>query len=236
MLVAPLPAETRAHVALEKGPNIPSLPELEPLPDALEVPVLLKVGDDISTDEIMPAGARVLPFRSNIRADQRVRLRADRSRPTPSAREADRDAGHVIVAGNNYGQGSSREHAALAPRFLGLRAVLAVSSRASTGRTWSTSACCRSGSSIPSDYDRIEQGDFLSSGLHKALRARRHSLQLENYTRGTKSHAHALSPRQVEMLLAGGLIPLMRRRSSTRRELVDGPLLRARVAASSGTY
>jgi aconitate hydratase len=124
MFMPPLPAEAASRVALEKGPNIASLPALEPLPEAIEVPILLQMGDNISTDEIMPAGARVLPFRSNI--PRIAEFAFERIDPTYAAR-ATQVPGHIVVGGSNYGQGSSREHAALAARFLELRAVLAKS-------------------------------------------------------------------------------------------------------------
>ena len=120
--------ETEAHkMELVKGPNIASLPELDVFPDALEIPILLKVGDDISTDEIMPAGARILPYRSNIpRISDFVYEMVD---PTYSKRALEQKlkSGHAIIGGENYGQGSSREHAALAPRYLGLQLVIAKS-------------------------------------------------------------------------------------------------------------
>ena len=122
MLVAP--AESHETVALEKGPNIASLPLFEPLPDTLEGPVLLKVGDDISTDEIMPAGSDILPYRSNIpKISEFSFSRID----ITYAERAKQQAVSFVVGGDNYGQGSSREHAALGPRYLGLRAVLAKS-------------------------------------------------------------------------------------------------------------
>jgi aconitate hydratase len=113
-----------SHVELLKGPNIKSLPNFDPLPDAAELPILLKVGDHISTDEIMPAGAAVLPYRSNIaKISEFVFRPIDRD----YARQALQIGRHAVVAGENYGQGSSREHAAIAPRYLGLRAVIAKS-------------------------------------------------------------------------------------------------------------
>src|SRR5262249_31761191 len=124
MIVPPLPVERARASVLDKGPNIHAIPELDPLPDTIEAPVLLKLGDDISTDEILPAGARVLPYRSNVEHISEFAFEPiDRSYPERA--RAVRATGHVIVAGKNYGQGSSREHAALAPRFLGLRAVIA---------------------------------------------------------------------------------------------------------------
>ena len=122
----PPPDEHAGAEQLVMGPNIQSLPRFDPLPKALEIPIVLKVGDDISTDEILPAGARVLPFRSNIpRIAEFLFERIDETyhRRALAAREA---GGHAIVAGVNYGQGSSREHAALA-RYLGLRVVFAKS-------------------------------------------------------------------------------------------------------------
>ena len=118
------PSEDGRGAPLEKGPNIHSLPDFDPLPDRLHLPVLLRVGDDVSTDHIMPAGARVLPFRSNIpeisrfvfyQVDEHFHERASKRK----------DTGFAVVGGRNYGQGSSREHAAIAPRYLGLRVVVA---------------------------------------------------------------------------------------------------------------
>ncbi|MFI2367561.1 aconitate hydratase [Streptomyces sp. NPDC018833] len=122
MLEAPPAPETSVAVELVRGPNISALPDLDPLPDELDAPVLLKAGDNVSTDEISPAGAQALPYRSNLpRLADFTFTRVD-----PDYPEHARRAGpHVIVAGDNYGQGSSREHAAITPRLLGLRAVLA---------------------------------------------------------------------------------------------------------------
>jgi aconitate hydratase len=122
------PAPAGAEVALVKGPNIASLPELDPLPAELELVVLLALGDDVSTDEILPAGGRVLPYRSNIPKIAEFCFEGfDAERGYFRHARDLRDAGrwHAVVAGSNYGQGSSREHAALAPRYLGLRTVLA---------------------------------------------------------------------------------------------------------------
>lgn len=122
----PAPRESR-QVQLVKGPNIRSLPEFDPLPDALDLPILLAMDDDVSTDEIMPAGAKVLPYRSNIQKISGFSF--ERIDPTyvERAQGISDGAGHAVVAGANYGQGSSREHAAVGPRNLGLRVVLAKS-------------------------------------------------------------------------------------------------------------
>ncbi len=128
MLMEPPPADEAASVELVKGPNIVSLPHFDALPDHLALPVLLNLGDDVSTDEIMPAGAKVLPYRSNIPEISRFVFRPlDPTYPDRALEVRDSGDGHAVVAGSNYGQGSSREHAALAPRFLGLRVVMAAS-------------------------------------------------------------------------------------------------------------
>ncbi len=212
MLVPPLPPERARPVPLEKGPNIQPLPILDAIPDRLDAPVLLKLGDDISTDEILPAGARVLPYRSNIEHISEFAFEPiDKSYPERAKQT--HDTGHVIVTGKNYGQGSSREHAALAPRFLGLCVVVARQFARIHRENLVNFGVLPLVFADPADYDRIEQGDFLAiEGIHDALRDGR-PLELDDYMRGVTFRAvHQLSPRQVEMLLVGGLIPLMRRR------------------------
>ena len=129
-----------------KGPNIRSLPEFDALPDQFEVPVLLKMGDNVSTDEIMPAGARVLPYRSNIHKIAEFCFERIDSGYVERARNT-LATGHAVIAGDNYGQGSSREHAAIAPRSLGLRLVLAKSfapdSPAEPDQLWNLAARVR---------------------------------------------------------------------------------------------
>jgi aconitate hydratase len=123
----PLPQAEATQVTIERGPNIRPLPEFDPIEDLMDLPILLVVGDDLSTDEILPAGSRVLPDRSNLgRLAQHTLTPVDPTYPSRTAEHL-RSGGHVIAAGSNYGQGSSREHAALAPRVLGLRVVLAES-------------------------------------------------------------------------------------------------------------
>jgi aconitate hydratase len=115
------PTEELRKTTVVRGPNIKALPEFKPLPDFFEAEVALKVGDNISTDAIMPAGSRVLPLRSNIDAISAFVF----SQIAPEfAQEASSLGTVVIVGGENYGQGSSREHAALAPRYLGVRAKI----------------------------------------------------------------------------------------------------------------
>lgn len=167
MLEPPLPAAQAALVELERGPNISALPELDPLPDAVEGPVLLKVGDDVSTDEISPAGAQALPYRSNL--PKLADFTFTRIDPDYPARA--REAGtHLIVAGDNYGQGSSREHAAITPRLLGLRVVVAKSFARIHWQNLANFGVLAVEFADPADYDRIEPGDRLRvDGLVEAL-------------------------------------------------------------------
>ncbi|HEX7354479.1 MAG TPA: aconitate hydratase [Mycobacteriales bacterium] len=205
MLVAPLPPEEAAGEQLVKGPNIASLPDFDALPDRLEAPVELKVGDNISTDEILPAGARVLPLRSNIPAiSQFVFTQVDREY---AGRVADQDGPHAIVAGENYGQGSSREHAAIAPRYLGLRVVVAKSFARIHWQNLANFGILPLRFDDPADYDALEQGASLCLG------GLREGLAVGEPLRATADGRditlrHDLSARQVEMVLAGGRIPM----------------------------
>jgi len=212
MFVPPLPLEVALHVDLVKGPNIASLPTFEPLPDAIDVPVLLKVADDVSTDEIMPAGMRVLPFRSNI--PKIAEFSFDMIDPTYAAR-ARQVKGHVVVGGSNYGQGSSREHAALGPQFLGLRAVLAKGFARIHSQNLINFGVLPLTFVDPADYDGIQTGDVLRlAGVRRAL-AGGGELVVENVTRQRKFQVrHFMSPRQVQHLLSGGLINWMKQRLS----------------------
>ena len=209
MLVAP--PESGEGVDLIKGPNISSLPDLEPLPDDMEIEVLLKVGDGISTDEIMSAGQRVLPYRSNIpEISEFTYIQIDDSYPE-RARAA--KGGHAVVGGGNYGQGSSREHAAIAPRYLGLRVVIAKNFARIHWQNLVNFGILPLEFMKEFDYDSIALGDVLAMrGLRSALQ-RGGEIEVENTTKGEKyGLRHRLSRRQVEMVLAGGLIPVFRQR------------------------
>lgn len=215
MLEKPLPPEEALDVKLVKGENISSLPVFGPLAERIEAPVALIVGDDISTDEILPAGARVLPFRSNV--PKLAEFTFDQVDPTYPARAAQtRDTtGHMIIAGANYGQGSSREHAAITPRFLGLRVVLAVSFARIHWQNLANFGALALQFTDASDHDRIQQGDVLMlDGIREAL-INGTEIQVTNKTRNeVYSVRHELSTRQIEMLLVGGLIPWLRARSA----------------------
>ncbi len=212
MLEAPLPVEEAREIELVKGPNIAALPDFEGVPDELEVPVLLKVADNVSTDEIMPAGQRVLPFRSNIpKISEFVFSQVDETY-VERARELD-PPDHAVIGGDNYGQGSSREHAVIAPRYLGLRVVIVKSYARIHWQNLANFGVLGLEFADPADYDRIERDDVLRlSGLHSALRKSR-EVEAANATKNESyTLCHRLSPRQLDMLLAGGLIPVFRDR------------------------
>lgn len=210
MLLAPPPAGERPE--LVKGPNIASLPEFEALPERITGPVLLKVGDDVSTDEILPAGTEVLPFRSNIPAISRFAFRQvdpDYHERAAAQRE---QGGHFIVGGDNYGQGSSREHAALAPRYLGLRCVIArFFSRIHHANLLNFGVLPLT-FEAPADYERITQDDVLElDGVRASIERNEATLTLHNRTREESYPVrHDLGERQRQMLLHGSLIDLIR--------------------------
>ena len=206
MLVAPLPEAEARKVELVKGPNIASLPDLDPLPDTLEIPILLKVGDDISTDEIMPAGARVLPYRSNIpRISDFVYEIID---PTYSERalESKPRGGHAILGGENYGQGSSREHAALAPRYLGLRLVIAKGFARIHRKNLINYGILPLVFDDPSAYDRLKSGGvILITDLQKQV-AKNEKVEVRVPQKDlTFTASHNLTPHMRQVLLSGGL-------------------------------
>ncbi|GAA14983.1 aconitate hydratase [Gordonia alkanivorans] len=206
MLVPPLPPEEAAKVQPVKGPNISDLPDLDSLPDVVEAPVLLKVGDNISTDDISPAGAKALPYRSNIpRLAEFCFTRID---DTYTERARSADTGHIIIGGDNYGQGSSREHAAIAPRHLGLRVVIAKSFARIHWQNLANFGVLAVEFVDPADYDTVEQDDTLRlENLRDALGAD-DVLTVRNVTKERNVEVrHRLSKRQVSDVLAGGLIP-----------------------------
>lgn len=208
----PLEPEQARNTELEKAPSIGALPELDPLPDELVLPVVMKVGDDVSTDEILPAGARVLPYRSNIeKLAEFTFAQLDEHYPE----RARQSAAHAVVGGSNYGQGSSREHAAITPRFLGLRLVLAKSYARIHHQNLANYGILPLEFTDTADYERIEQGDELTTGnLREQLRAGG-EIEVHNATRDQTYRArHHLSDRQIAAVLAGGQIPLIKNRDA----------------------
>jgi aconitase A len=213
MLEPPLSEEEARDVKLAKGPYHATLPDFEPFPESLELPVLLKVGDDVSTDEILPAGTTAMPLWSSLTGMSEYAFEGcDPSYPQ-RAKEVFEEGGHAVVGGRNYGQGSSREHAAIAPRYLGLRVAIAKQFARIHWENLVNFGVLPLTFADESDYDSIEQGDTLAlSGVPEALQGGR-ELRLENRTRDTElTLRYELSERQVDVLLKGGLINWMRER------------------------
>jgi aconitate hydratase len=190
-----------------KGPNISSIPPLEPLSDDIKLPVLLVVGNNVSTDEILPAGARVLPFRSNIPKISRFAFEAIDPDYAHRAEQARAAGGHIVVGGQNYGQGSSREHAVLAPRFLGLRVVIAQSFARIHWQNLVNFGVLPLTFVDSGTWDGIARDDVLViDRLYEQL-ATNSTVRVANNTKLNRFETqHQLSPRQLEVLRAGGLI------------------------------
>ncbi len=205
MVQAPISKNKATQVRLIKGPNITSLPHLSALGTSLELPVLLKVGDNISTDTIMPAGARVLPFRSNIPKISEFVYNIIDPNYHVRAQSIHYQGGHAIIGGENYGQGSSREHAALAPRFLGLHLIVAKSFARIHWQNLVNFGILPLTFIDPKDYDSIKQNDVIAiANVHQQLK-KSDILQATINNRSLELR-HNLSPRQLEILLAGSLI------------------------------
>ena len=195
------------------------MPEFEPLPDELELPVLLKVGDNVSTDEILPAGARVLPFRSNIPTISRFAFDViDPTYPDRAAKSASA-GGQPWSGGSNYGQGSSREHAALAPRYLGLRVVIAKSFARIHWQNLVNFGILPLCFHEAAQYESVQKGDVLRfRNVGRQLRGGR-QVRVDNVTQGTSFTAgHELSKRQVDILLTGGMINWVRGKLAARKD------------------
>lgn len=201
-ILEPLPLDKAQNVSLVKGPNIVSLPTLDPLPETLDLPVLLKVGDNVSTDEISPAGAKVLPYRSNIpKISTFTYTQVDESYPERAKHQGE---GHVIIGGDNYGQGSSREHAALAPRYLGLRVVIAKSFARIHWQNLINFGVLPLVFEHAEDYDAIETDDRVClDNLPDVLAQAVFSIQVRDRDIRVRQ---SLSERQKEVVALGGLI------------------------------
>lgn len=193
-------------IELIMGPNIKPLPKFGPLEDHVEGPVLLKMGDNISTDEILPAGTKVLPFRSNIpeiskftfaQVDESYYDRAMKHQKT----------GSLVIGGNNYGQGSSREHAAISPRYLGVKAVIAKSYARIHRKNLSNFGILPLVFVNPADHDKIDQEDILE--IKDVKKHIQNDGEFEVFNKTKKESykvAHNLSHREKSAILAGGLI------------------------------
>ncbi len=201
--VTPPLADGRS-VKLDKGGNIKPLPHFEPLPESLEGPVLIKLGDNVSTDEIMPAGSKVLPFRSNIPAiSDFVFDQVDEDYPSKARRH--QKSGHFIIGGENYGQGSSREHAAIAPRYLGVRAVI-VKSFARIHRSNLTNfGIVPLVFENPGDWEKIPAEAVLS--FPKIRKELQEGFEVTALVKGKEYKLrHQMTKRELHSVLEGGMI------------------------------
>ncbi|GJQ48645.1 MAG: aconitate hydratase [Candidatus Kuenenia stuttgartiensis] len=198
------PSENPAQVTIIRGPNIKPLPKKEPMPDTLQGEVLLKLGDNITTDHIMPAGAKVLPLRSNIPAiSEFVFEKVDKE----FAKRAKEKGGGFLVGGINYGQGSSREHAALAPMYLGVKAVIAKSFARIHRSNLVNFGILPLTFTEENDYLVLDQGDSLELvDIKKQLKSGG-ILVVHNRTKNKEIKVtHLLSSREIDILFAGGLL------------------------------
>ena len=204
MVDAPVPAEEMDSVEVLRGPNIKEFPVSHALEHTIEKPAVLKVGDNITTDHIMPAGAKILPYRSNIpHLSQFCFGVCDTTFPA----RCQEVGGGFVIGGENYGQGSSREHAALVPLYLGVRAVIVKSFARIHCANLVNAGILPLVFENPADYDTIDQGDLLAlEGIDDAIRAGG-KVTLTNKTKGiTMTLTCQASDRQRDMLLAGGLL------------------------------
>ena len=200
-LLAPAPAEEAASIEILRGPNIKPCPAGKPLPDRLAIPVSLKVGDNITTDHIMPAGAKILPYRSNIPKLSAFCFEVcDKSFSARAGKLGE----SVVIGGENYGQGSSREHAALVPLYLGVRAVIAKSFARIHAANLINAGILPLCFADPEDYDRIAQDDALEiCDIHAGLASGEFKLLVNG---ACIRLCGSFSERQRAVLLAGGLL------------------------------
>jgi aconitate hydratase len=222
------PAEDPDTVEVVRGPNIRALPINKPMGENVAGQVLLKVGDNITTDHIMPAGAKVLPLRSNIPAiSEYVFEKVDPSFAT----RAQQQGGGLVVGGSNYGQGSSREHAALAPMYLGVRGVLTKSFARIHRDNLINFGILPMTFVNPEDYDNIQERDELViEGAREMLSQGVETLTVRNLTKDTTFEVKPnLSPRQVKIIRAGGLLNFIRQQGDASK------IEREATAAAVGT-
>lgn len=213
MVVPPADEADMDSVEVLRGPNIKPFPQTSPLDDSIDCQVSLKVGDNITTDHIMPAGAKILPLRSNIPAiSQHCFTVCDEDFP----RRAKNMGKSIIVGGSNYGQGSSREHAALAPLYLGIKAVL-VKSFARIHRANLINAGILPLTFVnEADYDKINQGDeIVLADVRADVEADMSKLAVVNKTTGVEIPVLCkLTGRTKDIILAGGLLDYTREQLS----------------------
>lgn len=204
MIVPPAPVEEAANVEILRGPNIKPFPTTTALPEEIQAKALLKVGDNITTDHIMPAGAKILPYRSNIPYLSNFCFGVcDKDFPDRCRKEGKA----IVVGGHNYGQGSSREHAALVPLYLGVKAVLAKSFARIHCANLANAGILPLVFKNEADYDAIDQMDELALPDIREKLIHHEPILVKNLTKNVDIPAEAvLTDRQIDMVLAGGLL------------------------------
>ena len=204
MVLAPASEEDAPSVEVLRGPNIKPFPVATALEDEINTTAILKVGDNITTDHIMPAGAKILPYRSNIpKMSEFCFGVCDKTFPD----RCKAAGGGIIVGGSNYGQGSSREHAALVPLYLGIKAVIAKSFARIHCANLANAGLIPLQFKDEADYDRFDQGDELALPMVKAEIAAGTDITVINKTKNFEIKATAiLTERQRDMVIAGGLL------------------------------
>ena len=210
MILEPASVEEADSVEILRGPNIKPFPVTEELPEEISAKALLKVGDNITTDHIMPAGAKILPYRSNIpHLSQYCFGVCDSTFPERAKAEGK----SIVIGGSNYGQGSSREHAALVPLYLGVKAVIVKSFARIHLANLVNAGIVPMTFEDPADYDRIDQLDELRiPDIRQALETG--TAKVINVTKGTEFTAKCeVSGRQCDILLAGGLLNYTKKNS-----------------------
>ncbi len=210
LLLPPLPEEQAQKVEIIRGPNIVPLPRFESMPEELKGQVLLKVGDNITTDHIMPAGAKILPLRSNLPAiSEYVFSAIDPEFSKKALALKEKGQAVVIVGGENYGQGSSREHAALAPRYLGVRAKLAKSFARIHKANLINFGILPVTFADPADYEKLEPGDeLIFRRVREVLSSGAKEIEIEIVGKGYIKGRLDLTERDREIILAGSLLNL----------------------------
>ena len=205
MILNPLPLEEAKYIEIKRGPNIKPLPKFKPIENELTGKVLIKVEDNITTDHIMPAGAKILPLRSNIPEISKYVFEALDSSFYDKAKEFD---GGFIVGGENYGQGSSREHAALAPKYLGVKAVITKSFARIHQANLINFGIVPLTFVNPDDYGMIDEKDELEIQIGDLTG----DCFLYNKTKEKKIKlTHSLSKLDAEILKTGGKLPWIRK-------------------------
>ncbi len=198
------PSEKPEEVSIVRGPNIKPLPKKEPMPDTVKGDVLLKVGDNVTTDHIMPAGAKVLPLRSNIPAiSEFVFEKVDKD----FVKRAKEKGGGFLIGGVNYGQGSSREHAALAPMYLGVKAVIVKSFARIHRANLVNFGILPLTFENENDYNLFDLGDTIEMPDMKNRLKSKSGITLKNVTKNKEVKVtHTLTPREIDILCVGGLL------------------------------